>query len=67
MKLKKSVLERVKSDQYLKSEIVRVTGKSYATVLRWLANNDEMLTLFCILSLIRDRYALSFDEICENK
>lgn len=66
MKLKKSILERIKSDQYLKSEIVRATGKSYATVLRWLANNDEMLTLFCVLILIREHYALSFDEICED-
>lgn len=65
MKLKKSILERVKNDQYLKSEIVRATGKSYATVLRWLANNDEMLTIFCVLSLIKEHYALSFDEICE--
>lgn len=65
MKLKKSILERIKKDPHIKSEIVRVTGKSYATVLRWLANNDEMLTLFCVLSLIREHYALSFDEICE--
>jgi len=49
-------LRDYKEDAFMKSEIVSVTGKSYPTVLRWIYNNDEMLTLKAVVDVIKKNY-----------
>jgi len=58
MRIATNIVERLKEDAFMKSEIVRVTGKSYPTVLRWIYNNDEMLTLKAVVDVIKKNYLL---------
>jgi len=55
----------MRRDPFMKSEIVRATGKSYPTVLRWIANNDEMLTLKSVVDLVKKNYEMAEDQIFE--
>jgi len=63
MRLSYNVVEKLRCDAFMKSEIVRVTGRSYPTILRWLSQNDEMLTLRSVIDLIKKRYGLKDREL----
>jgi|GEM_PF-3143359 len=66
MRIATNIVERLKEDAFMKSEIVRVTGKSYPTVLRWLYNNDEMLTLKAVVDVIKKNYQLQEPQLFDQ-
>jgi len=63
MKIATNVVEKLKQDAYLKAELVRVTGKSYPTISRWITNNDDMLTLKVVVDVIKEKYLLKEEQI----
>lgn len=65
MIIKESIIEKMKNDPVLKSDLVRVTGKSYPTICRWIGDNDEMLTLKSCVDLIKESYQITDEELFE--
>ena len=45
------------------SELVRVTGKSYNTIRRWISNNDRQLTQFECLEVIKRETGMNETDI----
>jgi len=63
MKIATNVIEKLNQDAYIKAELVRVTGKSYPTISRWIDNNSDMLTLKVVVDTIKEMYKLTDKEI----
>lgn len=66
MKLKKEVLAKIKNSTGIRGRICAETGKSFSTVQRWVAKNDEGLTLAASLKVIREELGLTDKQILEE-
>lgn len=60
--LNKSVLKRIKGDTQIVADIIRATGKSYPTVMRWLDENSELLTTAKALKAICEGLQITQEE-----
>lgn len=63
MKLTKKVLNILEGSATIQGRIADASEKSFATVKRWIENNDEMLTTASNLQIIREETKLSDEEI----
>lgn len=57
--LKSEYLDQIKTDEALVGKIARATGKSFQTIKRWAADNDEKLTMLSALNAIREYLKLA--------
>jgi len=60
--IKRKVLEKIDTP-IIVSELVRVTGKSYNTIRRWISNNDRQLTQFECLEVIKKETGMNETDI----
>lgn len=66
MRIAKKVLKKAKQNQIIIMRLVSTTGRTYSTIMRWLNNNDEMLTTADCLLIFCEELQLSQDEVLEN-
>lgn len=62
MELTQKSLELIDTNTIV-SDLVRITGRSYPTIRRWIANNDAQLTRRDCLQVIMKETGLTEDEL----
>lgn len=67
MKLKKEVLKKIQNSRGIMGRLCAETGKTFPTILRWVENNDEGLTLASSLKVIREELNLTDDQILDRQ
>lgn len=66
MKIKKSVLEKIRNSAGIRGRLCAETGKSYPTIQRWVEENREGLTLESSLKVIREELGLTNNQILDH-
>lgn len=63
MRISEKALKKIAKVPIIKAELVRITGKSYATVCRWIERNDPQLTRRDCLHMIMRETGLTDEEL----
>lgn len=66
MRIKKEVVKKIAANKGIIGRICAETGKAYPTILRWVDENDEGLTLASALKVIREELGLTDEQILEE-
>lgn len=65
--LSQKAISKISGNDDLKLAIAKVTGRSFRTVEKWLRENDPLLTLASVLSVIKSSTGLTESEILESE
>lgn len=63
--LKAEYIEKVRKDKGLMAKLMIISGKSEATLYRWLQRNDNRLTTSDVLSVIGDHFSVPYHDMVE--
>lgn len=67
MKLKESIIEKIKYDQKLRISIAVAAERTEDAVRRWIRDEDqESLTKYPVLKTIQDHTGIEIDDMIEN-
>ena len=67
MRIAKKIAKRAKNNPDIISKLVTHNKKSYPTIMRWFAKNDERLTQATSLKIICDGLGISQEEALEKE
>lgn len=66
MRLTKKTIRQIKMSTVIVAKLVQASGKSYPTIMRWLDENDVMLTTAACLQVICEELKVTQDEVLEK-
>ncbi|MFN8317189.1 MAG: hypothetical protein U0T32_12150 [Chitinophagales bacterium] len=62
-KISAEILEQLKIKRHIVPRLMAVSGRAYPTVMLWVRDNSEMLTMYACLEVLSEEFNCTIEEL----